>query len=157
MLYCSGTGVLEPSEHGKRRSSTLPLPLTSLIGREREVAAASTLLLRPEIRLLTLTGPSGVGKTRLALAIATELRDDFPDGGCFVFRPLSVFVGGATLEAVEHMSRACGGESARILDGVTSLLDKHLLYRAEQDTNGARFHMLETIREYGLEVTTAGG
>jgi predicted ATPase/DNA-binding CsgD family transcriptional regulator len=72
------------SEIVKRPSSTLPLPLTSFIGREREVAAASTLLLRPEVRFLTLTGTGGVGKTRLALQIATEVLDTFPDGVCFV-------------------------------------------------------------------------
>jgi predicted ATPase/DNA-binding CsgD family transcriptional regulator len=67
-----------------RRSSPLPLPLTSLLGREREVAAACTLLARPEVRFLTLTGTGGVGKTRLALAIASELQGSFADGVCFV-------------------------------------------------------------------------
>ncbi len=60
------------------------MPLTSLIGREREITAACTLLLRPEVRFLTLTGTGGVGKTRLALAIATEMQEEFPDGVCFV-------------------------------------------------------------------------
>src|SRR5215467_3703879 len=76
---------MEASESALRHSSPLPLPLTSLIGREREVAAACTLLARPEVRLLTLTGTGGVGKTRLALASASEVQGSFADGVCFVW------------------------------------------------------------------------
>ncbi len=356
----------EASARAPRHSTPLPLPLTSLLGRECEVATACTLLTRPEVRLLTLTGTGGVGKTRLALAIASEVQGSFVDGVCFVslapiadaalvfativqalgvqggskrppleqlqaalreqqvllvldnfehvvraapslsdllatcprltllvtsrevlhvrgehefvvpplslpdpqhlpddgetlsrygavalflervrevqptfqltdeqvpliveicrrleglplalelaaarlkllslpallerlehrlhlltggprdlparhqtlrntiawsydllseeeqqlFRLFSVFVGGATLEAVEQVVQTLGGERVRVLDGMASLLDKHLLQRSEQDTNAPRLHMLETIREYGLEVTTALG
>ncbi len=355
----------DDSESAARWRSPLPVPLTSLIGREREVAAACTLLAHPEVRLLTLTGTGGVGKTRLALQIASQVQADFPDGVCFVslapirdadfvlptlskalglpasskypsldalqaalrerhlllvldnfeqvvstapelvnllaacprlkmlvtsrtvlhvrgehefpviplalpdpnhlpdseimarygavalfleraqvvvpsfqltnenapliaeicqrldglplaielaaarltllslpallerlehrlqlltggprdlparqhtlretvrwsydllsfqeqrlFWRLAVFVGGATLEAVEHLYRVLDGESAWVLDGMSSLLDKHLLSQVNQDTNIPRFQMLETLREYGLEVLTASG
>ena len=64
--------------------NNLPVQPTALIGREKEVAALFNLLQREEVRLLTLTGPGGTGKTRLGLQVAAELSDLFPDGVYFV-------------------------------------------------------------------------
>ncbi len=69
----------------ERHLHNLPVQPTPLIGREQEVASVCELLRRSEVRLVTLTGPAGVGKTRLGLQVAAELADQFTDGVFVVF------------------------------------------------------------------------
>jgi HlyD family secretion protein len=62
----------------------LPAPLTAFVGRERELAGLRALLARRDVQLLTVTGPGGVGKTRLAIEVAREFADGFAAGARFV-------------------------------------------------------------------------
>jgi predicted ATPase/serine/threonine protein kinase len=73
-----------PGRDLEPRPSNLPVPRTAFIGRERETADLRQLLSRPDVRLVTLTGPGGIGKTRLALQVAGEMADEFPSGVCYV-------------------------------------------------------------------------
>ncbi|HEY7031505.1 MAG TPA: LuxR C-terminal-related transcriptional regulator [Thermomicrobiales bacterium] len=75
---------LVPVEGRDWLGAPLPAPLTSFVGREHEVQAVGGLLRRSDVRLVSLTGPGGVGKTRLALRLAGDLASDFPDGVVFV-------------------------------------------------------------------------
>ncbi len=72
--------ALSPGTPGEKRRHNLPAELTPFIGRETELAEIGDMLRDPSIRLLTLVGVGGMGKTRLSLHAAAELVGDFPDG-----------------------------------------------------------------------------
>jgi hypothetical protein len=66
------------------RSLNFPLQPTPLVGRDSDLITAVNLLRVPHVRMLTVTGPAGVGKTRFAVELASHLLDLFPDGATFV-------------------------------------------------------------------------
>ena len=98
----------------------LPTPPTPLVGRRLEVAAVCALLRRQEVRLVTLTGPGGAGKTRLALAAAAELGPELADG--------AVFVGLAAIRDPRLLGPAIGEAlgATETAEGVEEVLAAHL-------------------------------
>ncbi len=108
-----------------RSLSRFPLPPTPLIGREQEMVRAVNFLQHDRVRLLTLTGPAGVGKTRLGLEIARELGEHFADGVMFV--ALATLRNASLLSNI--MAQALGlRESTEVFEQViTFLQEKHSL------------------------------
>ena len=121
-----------PSEFPPLKSLThqthnLPVQPTPFLGREQEVAAVCNLLHRPEVRLVTLTGPGGIGKTRLGLQVAAELADLFADGVFLVpLAPVSdpKQVVPTSIQTL-GISEAGGQPPLALLK--TALKDKHML------------------------------
>jgi predicted ATPase len=74
----------KPVKVAETRPANLPMQQTGFVGREKEIAAAKELLLRQDVRLVTVTGPGGIGKTRLAVQVASGLVERFPGGIHFV-------------------------------------------------------------------------
>ncbi len=111
------------------------------------------LLTRLGKRLAVLTGgardlPARQQSLRNTIAWSYELLDAEEQQ---LFRQLSVFAGGCTLEAIEAVGTALPDGAGQMVEGVASLLDKSLLHQTEQEGGEPRISLLETVREYGLE------
>jgi predicted ATPase/DNA-binding CsgD family transcriptional regulator len=114
--------------HDVSARARLPASLTSFVGREREILAIRDLLRQPGVRLLTLVGAGGVGKTRVALEVARQSEEDFPEGIWFV--PLAevrspALVASAIAQAFgvhELGSRSLAEGIAAVLHGKHALL-----------------------------------
>lgn len=82
--FAASTAAPEPDAPHAEALGTFPAPVTELIGRERELASLRRTLDRDAVRLVTVTGPGGMGKTRLAIDVGEDLAEDYPDGVYFV-------------------------------------------------------------------------
>jgi predicted ATPase/Flp pilus assembly protein TadD len=114
-LYQVGDDEFPPLRSLDVARTNLPMQATRFIGRKRELAEALALLREDDVRLLTLVGPGGVGKTRLALQLAAECFADFSGGAWFV--PLA-----DVREAVQLRGRVAEALSLRDVDGLDPFL-----------------------------------
>jgi len=115
-----------PLAGGHRHEHNLPTPLTPLIGREQDVERARELLRRDNVRLVTLVGSGGIGKTRVGLQVAADLLDHFPDGVFFV--PLApISDPGLVISTVAQVLGVREARKRPIQDSLKAFLKQKLL------------------------------
>jgi AAA ATPase-like protein len=127
-IFQLGGGAFPPLK--SLNNTNLPLQLEPLLGRKRELAELLRLIRRERVRLVTVTGPGGIGKTRLALELASELVGDFAHGVWFVdLSPVrepglvdSTIAGvlGARADVAEHIG---DGSFALVLDNFEQVIE----------------------------------
>ncbi len=130
----------------------LPSPPTPLVGRESELAELGQLLRAPQCRLLTVAGPGGIGKTRLAIEIASRHRDLFPDGGCFA----SLASLNTSAFLVPAIANALGFAFQGQIDPRTQLLN-HLRAKQALLVLDNVEHLLDGVGLFGELLTRAPG
>ncbi len=140
------------------RLDGLPLAIELAAARTRPLSPQA-LLARLSHRLDVLTGgardvPARQQTLRATIAWSYQLLAQEEQR---LFRHLSIFVGGCTLDAVEAIAESAGLAADHILDGVNALLENHLAQQIEQPDGESRMVLLETIREYGLECLESCG
>ena len=119
-------GSVPASDPARRGHRSLPATSTSLIGRGHDIVEVSKLLQTPEVRLVTLTGPGGIGKTRLAIAVGDQLDDRYPWGTIFV--PL------AAIAQPELVLPRIAAASGATVEGARPALDVLVEHLAETPT-----------------------
>jgi predicted ATPase/DNA-binding XRE family transcriptional regulator len=142
--------------------TNLPAPTTSLIGREKEIADIREYLLKVDIRLVTLIGPPGIGKTRLSIEAARQSLPDFPDGVFFVsLAPLNDstliavtvaqtlgYVGASMISTSEQLKEGIGDKHMLIvLDNCEHLIENVALLSSELLFSCSQLKILATSRE----------
>jgi len=119
--------ALEPASTPKQKPGNLPLSPTPLVGRENELRVINRQLLEPACRLLTLTGPGGVGKTRLAVAAGRQLESRFADGVYFVSLAGSSMIESIIPAIADVLGLAFSGPAEPIVQLITFLDTKEIL------------------------------
>ena len=119
--------VVAPTQTEQKRANNLPFQPTTFVGRTSEQAAIARLLANPACRLLTLHGPGGIGKTRLALAVVANEVDAFPDGVVFV--PLAaISMPDQLVSAIgEALRLTFGGRSDPLAYLLSELRERHMV------------------------------